>query len=921
MGSLSINQRLKALEAIMPNSLHINENYAECFRNMIATSESDWGRGMLNSEKFCLVESINTADSETMVSKVTTSNLDNFLLTLSLGAYYVSKKQSHSGDIIFSLPPFSYSFPLLLSYHLILNHLSSNLIEDKDKPKFDSNTGILIVSDNIELLSHTWRTSVNNVALRDFVPIFNYTGGKFKLFNFNSSKKNNSNFDGSLPWITFFRAFRKKLPEKLEYKPEVIILDLLPLLHRNRAKEIVEWAKTQSEHLIVIKSTNDLITNEIYDSFENKVSLNINSINMLKEIISIEDQTPINPITASWSIQSSLPFLLAVDKKIFNINRPNKIPNELGQLLNKFNNIFERAKCKNGEYPKSFLNVKNNLLKMLSICIPLEWYERTRWANGKTTLLENIKSAIKIQPVYEEEKMVYDLLMPHLKETVLSIYELYKKLKINPRGAAIIDVLKNNIHRYKKVQLIVLDTVDASELRVWLKSLRILKEENISKIEIITQREWIKSQTSEIYLSSKFPDLIVLSNPLLKKYMGGLYFNKETQIEMLDIYNETGLFKHQINNLYNNEKTLFDLSITLSNLFKDTFHVPDKFTESMPIADMIRIREFNISNYIKETKEVYTKMESSKIEISRLFDDEVLLNILENDEDVSIDSLRDEYSTNVIDTNDFYLRNEMNECIRLIVNSENSNKSIYLPIDMLFKVKKFNKDEVESISPYEIATNDILVKVKEQQRKELFNEILNLASNTLLMKWIKSNVAEWQNLIKQLWQMFYTPYQNKKNIYIKIRDSINSNGGKVESYLTIANWINGDVSLVRNIENMKAAGRVVENYEFVERAQTIYKAMKELWGIHIKLGKALGKLIEEYASAVSENKYQDEQWLNLGKDIVVSIEDLLSAIQIFKVIQVNKEKIIKVHPAFTEKPLDLGIEDKLKQKGMIIDDH
>jgi hypothetical protein len=120
---------------------------------------------------------------------------------------------------------------------------------------------------------------------------------------------------------------------------------------------------------------------------------------------------------------------------------------------------------------------------------------------------------------------------------------------------------------------------------------------------------------------------------------------------------------------------------------------------------------------------------------------------------------------------------------------------------------------------------------------------------------------------------------------------------------------------------MKAAGRVVENYEFVERSQTIYKAMKELWGIHIKLGKALGKLIEEYAFAVSENKYQEEQWLNIGKDIVVSIEDLLGAIQIFKVIQVNKEKIIKVHPAFTEKPLDLGIENKLKQKGMIVDEN
>ncbi|UTW70525.1 hypothetical protein KHA80_09195 [Anaerobacillus sp. HL2] len=43
-------------------------------------------------------------------------------------------------------------------------------------------------------------------------------------------------------------------------------------------------------------------------------------------------------------------------------------------------------------------------------------------------------------------------------------------------------------------------------------------------------------------------------------------------------------------------------------------------------------------------------------------------------------------------------------------------------------------------------------KLKRVTVKELFNEILKMASNTLLMQWIEINVEQWRQMLVELWQ-------------------------------------------------------------------------------------------------------------------------------------------------------------------------
>lgn len=914
MRRLSQYEMDRALSSILPKPLIVEEGIQEKYRleNIMEFANSDLGRGMLNHNKYCLVETIHTADLVIEEANVIPSNIDNFLLTISMSAYRKSKAEIHSGDILFSIPPFAFAYPLLISYHLILNHLSSNLIQD-DSLKFKEGTGILIVTDNKELLSHIWRTTINNNYLRDFLQVFTLESGKFKPFTFNSKKATSGkerNFDGSLPWMTIYRAYRKQLPEEIGLSPEVIILDLIPFRHRKRAKDLIKWAKSHSKHVIVIAPSHDAVIEDIGDSIFLHVPINSKSIKEIKSLFKIEDEYNSSPITASWSMQSALPYLLG-NRNIV-IARAKSKNSDVIKSINLVYDLLCKSKSSKGIIPNSFIRMNSLLLKMLNICIPLEWYERARMSNEEPTLLELIKRSSRIPPVDREEQIAYETLMPHINSNILKIYEHLKYTSINIRSQLILKTIEDEIRNIDCISIIVSDQVDRDEFLVWLRSLQKFNSPDIAKINVITQLEWAKNQWEEVYLTdTKDPEVIIITCPWSKKYLSACYSKSRTKIIFIDAYNESKLINYQLNYL-NQPEGLPRLWTTLNELFNSDF--PSN-TYNDILRTNINFTEYNVGeNFSNVSSE-----KSSQDTINNLFSDQSLMDLLSSDwvlEETKVNLPKDS------NFNDDKYINEMTqervECIKVTTIDGKTKKVIYVPIDLNLKVKKFNKQEIESVSPFELKNKDIWVKVKEKKKRELFNEILTLASNTLLLKWIDINMSEWKLMLKELWQKYYTPNTYKKNIFEKIKDDINNNGGNVESYLTISNWISGDVGLVRSYENLEALAKLLKDERFKNRAKIIYQAMRELWGIHIKLGKSLGRLIEEQASLFNNSfPMEHSQWINLGKDIVIRVDDVLNTIELISIFSVETNNIYYVHPLLTEKTLSGSEHESFIERELI----
>jgi len=548
---------------------------------------------------------------------------------------------------------------------------------------------------------------------------------------------------------------------------------------------------------------------------------------------------------------------------------------------------------------------------MLNICIPLEWYERTRMSNEEPTLLELIKNISKIPPSDLEEKIAFETMMPHIYENTVKIYNYLRGTNINVRSQLILKTIEAEIKNVKTLQVIVSDEIDKDEFLVWIRSLQLYNKIDVGKICVITQREWAKNQWKEVYLTGKQdPDVIVISGPLHKKYLSAFYIKCNTKVIFIDAYDEIQLIKYQLNYV-NQPEGLPCFWTTINELF-DTNFLSD-LNETASAID-INVIEYELKNIGSNN----SKEKSPQNLIGNLFTDQVLMDLLSNNPEIDILSESSPKESYPEDSYIYNIKEEWVECVKVTTVEGNNKKFIYVPIDLNLKVKKFNKQEIESLSPFELKNHDIWIKVKEKKKRELFNEILSLASNTLLLKWIDKNVNEWKLMLKELWQQYYTPNTFKKNIYKKIKDDINDNGGNVESYLTIANWINGDVDLVRSYQNLEALANLLNDERFKSRVKIIYQSMRELWGIHIKLGKSLGKLIEKQASIFDKSvTMEHSQWINLGKDIVLRVDDILNTIDLIPIQFVETNTVYNVQPIITEKFIDEANNGIYTERGLI----
>jgi hypothetical protein len=927
LSGLTDAQKKRAYKEIMPVPINVYEHATRgILGDFLSLSSLDLGRGMLNHQKYCLFESLNSFESTTQTEKVEPSDIDNIILTTSLKAFSLSKIEANKGDILYSIPSFSYGFPLLLSYHLILQHVVGGLAPEVGV-RFTENSGILILTDNIELLSHIWRTSIDNTFLRDYIKIYTVEAEKFKPFTFNDNKgkkkKDGINKDdGTLPWLALFRAYRHSLPEGLEMNPDVIVIDLLPFRHRSRAMKLVKWAKKHAKHVIVIAPTGDEISLNIAAEVENCVPVDMYTIEKFNNLFNLDLNLIPNPVTAVWSLQSSVPYLKEWRREI--TIQQIKGLRSLHQSFSKALDILGKSYTGSGEQVLSFKKVQNILLKMLSIPIPIDWYERTRWSQGKPTIKEILLTVSKIQGDSYEEKLIYDTLMPHLLKDVIEIYDILMGMGDSPRGKIVKELINTHINSKDNISIIVSDKIVAEELKVWLRATLNFSLKDLMKVNVLTQENWAKKQLKEIYLDgSNEPDLVILVNPWNKKYMSSSYFSKKTEIHIIEGFKELPLIKYQINKMTSD---LYPqrLDTTFRNLFGANIEVFGQ-EDTVP-AVKINLNE-HVINFVDNNSAISDI--ANKTEIDDLFKDNVLIKILTEEND--FDEFEEEWglNTNVIDES--YLGHLLVDnssvtyftCVRLSVSSglnedKNNEKYAFIPNDCTVKVKKFNESDVKTINPLEMKPGDIWVRVKKQQRKELFNTILSMSSNALIMKWIEANANEWKDMLNLLWRKYHHDSRYKSESYEKILNAINNNGGKIVSPITISNWINGDVSLVRDYANVRAVARILEEKQYEDRVRSIYKAMKELWGIHIKLGKSLGKIVAEQAAGLVEGYELDEsRWIDLGKGMRISMKDILDVIEFSEIKYLDTNQDYLVHPSIVEKIISDETHNLFIERGLV----
>lgn len=876
-------------------------------------SLKDLGRGMLNHEQFCLVEALSTYEDDyegVSEAKVHTSNLDNLVLSVSLKAYLKSKKTRHKSNLAFLTPPFSYSFPLMLAYHLILQHLAETISPNLNA-KFPFGTGILIITDNIELYSHIGRTKIQNNHLWQYINTYEVKANKFKPFSFSNNQGYTMKHDGSLPWISLFRAVRHQLPENLEMTPQVIILDLLPFRHRKRAFELITWAKRFAQHVIVVAPLfDDIVYQNLKSTLESVIPVDTYTIMQLQQIFDLSDEGEQNPVTSSWSLTSSQPYLHVKDQiDIYHI----KGVTSLDELVKEVERSLALTNNNDGSQILVFNKVRNLVNDMLSVPIPIELYERVREINGKPKLIDVIKATAKISAGAFDNKKLFDHLLPQLIRDVTALYELLISHPSSPRGEALLQILSKETG--KKITIVVSNKYAAQELKIWIRMKTKLGAKDLEHVKVLTQDQWAVSHLNEIYLeSTSIPDKVILVNPWKLKYLSSFFTHMKSSVTCIAYENEVNLYRYQINKVHSqNTHYIQDLIQGLLSIHKVDLSSLDLVKYKRTKANILPIK---VNPIIPTDSNVHLEKQM----IDMVFDDKVLFSMIGvNEDDEEIVELESSILSSVIEkVNEDSLALESLERIssvkiKGVFKNQDASYTWFVPTERF--VKTIRDKTLDNLRPIELKPGETWVIFKQDQRRELFEIILKMSSNTMVMKWIEMNVAEWRDMVMILWRQFHRTGDFKKHTYEKILYAIQKHKGNVETIYTVANWINGDVSSVKYAENVRAVAEIIGESAYLEKWKTIHTAMRRLWNIHIKLGKVLGTIISD--SATMAVNHHAPEWVDIGLDIKIPLDDILGSIQLIEIQSVETDKDYLVANTYTEIPMTEEMAQILEMKGLV----
>lgn len=922
MAGLNDTERRKALSCIVPEKLGTNRwnNSNPAYERIAEVANSDWGRGLLNSGKYCFTETIPLLDELNCLknesAKVRTSSIDSIITAISLKAFSKSYDIAHSGDYALLIPPMSYGYPLLIAYHLILQHLAISLGADTIcETKFSNDSGIMIITDNFELLSRVWRTSISNVFLRKFINTYTLKAGKFKKFQpEDNDKRKKYEDDGTLPWLCLFRAVRYLLPDQLEKRAQVIIIDLLPYRHRKRTKDLLEWAKGNSDHVIVTAPLHDDCTySSIRGTLPNILAFDRFVVGDMFNYFGFDSVNKTsNRITNAWSLSASIPYL-SYSLPNFTVIKIAGI-DRLEECITEAYKILSRAYNKEGIQSKAFRRLTSIFFDIIGLPIDINWYERVRLNYNKTRINDLINSCTKIPGASFEEDQIQKDLLPHAVESVRKIYDLLCNEQNTPRGEVLCSIIQKNIE--KRLLVIVANKVIATEIKVWIRSKIGISAKSLMNITVISQDEWAKRQLNNLYDDqSNYPEILVLTNLWSEKYLSSFYIHPETQVVCICLNYEVRLVKNQLAKVYlPNENYIMDFMMSLQNILEVDNKV--KLDAKNDISDNIKVEEFKL------LASVYTSEKNSNTKnsnLDELFGQDVFMSMLNNDEMDETEGVLEDLSIAKISM-DLDIIDEKVSCMKV----RGINRTSGGHLNFLFsqyntiQVVRLGVDEVENLKPIELQPGDYWIKLKQNEKKELFDSILEMSSNTMTMQWINMNVQEWKEMMRILWGNYYTESMPKKYAYERILDDLRKNGGCIETAYSIKNWIQGDVSSVKDERNVLAVGRIIGESHYLDRIKIIHKAMKQLWNIHLSLGRKLANIISRYAVMKQVDHSLLPEWVEVGNDIRIPVQDILNAIELVQIDDVDKETDYITYTRLTELPIADDVFKHLIERGLIM---
>ena len=767
---------------------------------------------------------------------------------------------SSSQRVSVGIPPVGKHLPLLLAATKILDSMLESYASSHNNEK----GGVLIISPDLDLRAKYFDLYVKRESLQQAFP-----GSRLRPTGEVVTIKRNT--DPSRGYCFFLPGI--VLPEHIQFKPSIVLLDFRYSRLSKRVEPLVRWicGLAPNAGMIALYSLGDLDTHEQMDKTKFKdIALDHCAIASCVKYVPLRSSGSKSE-RIDLSLTQAANYLQRVHE-VLCTDQDKKVEGLLQDILNilQENSTLDFPDMWRARWIYSVL---------ANLPVPPVWYENSARGLGRYSL------SISIQRLGSRSQL-FERVGPVLGSLRMLFQRLYDLLnKDNPRTK----YFKSNLADFGQRQdgqtlLLFRDRVVKNAFLCWLQL------DAFSSASWINNLEAVDCSSFVSYSLSKYPRAIIngalprkhrwiLGSPIADNVKFLTYpFEIETIESQLNTFYSLDRLKeqsadrnsvivsvssHRMKSDVGPEVPSFALSLKKPSVNKSRLAIPEPSKPTKKVGGLEKLRE------ALEEKEKVDKAKSEANPIENQFE-----------------QIQDIEATNMLDSSllSESLFGELG--YRAHVDSSKEGRGIlYFHCDQVVEcVQVADPTTVVRLMPEDLRAGDIVLRVDPMGRGSMFDHIVEVAEDQPELQYLYRFRQTWRTAMIGLKSMYL---RNDRVDYHSLTKDLQAVGATIGTDLAVRFWVEDLVIGPETIESIIAVGKVSRIDAIARNGKEFDRAFRRIRGIHQSIGRRLNSAIRRSfarfaGGSDSVSDAESDDGLGLAIDEVVDTIELLEILDVEK---------------------------------------
>lgn len=832
--------------------------------------------------------------------RVPLSSADDLVLLLALGA---TEERRRLG---IAVPPGAIMLPMLVVCKLLLGDLlaTAQALDGTPYDSFRERGGVLLVSPDAELRARYFNMRVGAERVIETYPACRMRPDG-SVASVLASQDNASDYS-----VCFFLASQKKLPDPaaIAFTPSIVLLDLTRDHWVDRLYEVVGWCaalrnkRDEPAALVALIPFGDNLSREALDKHGISIfPLDCAGIDELVQafphVPSSDDKDEVD-ILRSWSLGSC-----AIDKPLERTHTILYVPEEASSdILQTVTDIHAMLDASSDRRIQRELRLAWWLVGTLTqLPIPVQWYEQHAYLMGNRQTIKKLITGIgnsgggtlsaDFAPLLQSLRGQLDLLYTRLTA-------------VNPKNEAFLAYYREQIYpltsQGKTTALVVRNDVVARALWPWLQSEGVPVDDERVRVLSYKQLDG-RDLFDHMLVLAWWPSRYrwQLGGRLARNLDFLLYRGEETILER-----QLGYF-YSLRYRQSCERRRFATMHTLGAIqvhpaadtqLLEPYSALSLFTPQGPMDEPTPTAALgeppdNAELELRSLFTITTIDPGSLTPVVQAAQREVGRAAIIYPMSGTIDEQSEEESVDV-EAGEAVV-GPTDRCVLLTLQLSSGTSEhvqqlgyLYLEDDEATDCYVPGQTDVTRTANDEVQPGYILIRTDQDDRRSLFDRVVELADAQPTMKYLKVWREYWLEAIDSLVQK-HASGGPKHGAYTGLRQRLVEAGVTVTT-ATVRDWVLGERIGPENIAAVEAVGRLADHQQLQRHPQQVDAAFRQIRTIHQVLGRRIGTTIQSLGAVQqTSGKKASKKEVFLDPALSLPIDDLLDLLQFWRVERVD----------------------------------